>query len=108
MKSARKGSTPRAAEPRGWAAAAPDDTNFRAEHLAASAASRGAAARGMSLRRRLIGVTPPAAGIRDRVQDARSDKKGLCTRAPPHSGVRFRTPTCPHQRDIVHSALRSP
>ena len=30
MKRARKGSTPRAAEPLGWAAAAPDDSNFQA------------------------------------------------------------------------------
>ena len=30
MKRARKGSTPRAAEPPGWAAAAPDDADFQA------------------------------------------------------------------------------
>jgi hypothetical protein len=29
MKTARKGSTPREAEPPGWAAAAPDDSNFQ-------------------------------------------------------------------------------
>ena len=65
MKRARKGFTPRAVEPPGWAAAAPDDSNFPAEHLAASAAPRGEAARGMSLRRRLIGVTLRAEGIRE-------------------------------------------
>jgi hypothetical protein len=30
MKQARKSSAPRAAEPPGWAAAAPDDSNFQA------------------------------------------------------------------------------